>query len=66
MVMAVKPGGQITTLKKSGSGSFHTASTNEAMSIGVEVAQEVHQALKAKLTQEENMGSSRRKFGFLR
>jgi len=66
MVMAVKPSGGITTLKKSGSGSFHTASTNEAMSIGVEVAQEVHQALRSKLTQEENMGSNRRKFGFLK
>lgn len=66
IVMAVKPSGQITTLKKVGSGSFHAASTNEAMSIGVEVAQEIHQALKYKLIQEENMGSNRKKHGFLK
>jgi len=66
LVMGVAPKGEVTTLKKMGSGSFHPATIHEALATGVEIAQEVHAALKAKLLQEEKLGSKRQKFGFLK
>ena len=65
LVMGVKPNGKITTVKKLGSGSFHPATLNEALGTGVGIATEIHDALRAKLIQEEKIGARREKVGFL-
>jgi len=66
LIMGVTPSGAVTAVKKTGSGSFHSASVTEAMAAGAEVASEVHAALKEKLLQEERMGTGRKKHGFLK
>ena len=66
LIMGVTPSGAVTAVKKTGSGSFHSASVTEAMAAGAEVASEVHEALKEKLLQEERMGTGRKKHGFLK
>ena len=66
LVMGVLPDGRVTTVKKLGSGSFHPGTMNEALNTGVLIAQEIHDALKVKLEEEERLGTKRQKVGFLK
>jgi len=65
VVVAVGPGGDIRTLRKVGGGSFHPATLVTATKLAVTVGTEVDRKLIAKLKQEEQLGETREKIGFL-
>ena len=65
LVMSVTPDGKVTTVRKTGSGSFHIETLSEAVNLGQEIAVDVQKALTAKILQEERMGIGRKKIGFM-
>lgn len=66
LVLGVTGRGKVTTVKKTGSGSFNAQGMAEALKVGVEIGQEVNELLLKKLNEEEAMGLERPEFGFLR
>ena len=65
LLVAVTPGGQMATVRKVGGGSFHPATLLSATKMAITVGTELNNALMLKLKQEENLGESREKIGFL-
>jgi len=65
LLVAITPKGEIATLRKIGGGSFHPATMLSATKLAISVGTELNNALMVKLIQEEKMGESREKIGFL-
>eukprot|EP00092_Neocalanus_flemingeri_P027564 GFUD01029905.1.p1 GENE.GFUD01029905.1~~GFUD01029905.1.p1 ORF type:complete len:293 (+),score=89.54 GFUD01029905.1:76-954(+) len=65
LLVAVTPGGQMATVRKVGGGSFHPATLLAATKMAVTVGTELNRVLMVKLDQEEKMGETREKIGFL-
>ena len=65
MVLGVTPEGQVTTVKKIGSGTFNLDSLQRAVEDGKEIGKQIQSVLMAKLLKEERMGVGRKKLGFL-
>ena len=66
LVLGVTGSGKVTTVKKTGSGSFNAQGMAEALKVGVDIGREVNDLLLKKLVEEEAMGLERPEFGFLR
>jgi len=65
VVVGVTPGGAVSTVRKVGSGSFHPSTLAAATGMAVAVGREVDARLVSKLGQEEAMGETRERIGFL-
>jgi len=65
LVVAVTPDGSISTLRKVGGGSFHPSTLISATQMAVSVAEEVDRKLMSKLKDEEALGDTRERIGFL-
>ncbi|XP_040574548.1 exosome complex component RRP42 [Lepeophtheirus salmonis] len=66
VVVAVTPIGKISSIRKIGSGSFHPDTLEDALSTAKDVGINMNKALYDKLKEEEQLGSKRKEFGFLR
>jgi len=65
LLVAVTPAGKITTTKKVGGGAFQITSIKSAEQQAVKIGQLVNAKLMEKLKQEENLGATKQKIGFL-
>ena len=65
LLVAVCPDGRLATVRKLGKGSFHPGTLAAATSLAISVGDELNTALTAKLKQEEELGDTRQKVGFL-
>ena len=65
LLLAVTPGGSLSTVRKLGEGSFHPSTIVTAVKTAVEVGLEVNTVLMNKIEQEQNLGDNRAMVGFL-
>merc|ERR1711894_19151 len=66
LVMGVTESGHIAALRKGGSGSLDPDSMTDMMESGKKVGQRLNQTLLGRLQEEEKLGHTREKTGFLR
>lgn len=65
LLLAVTPGGKLSTVRKLGEGSFHPSTIMTAVKTAVEVGLEVNTVLMNKIVQEQSLGDNRTMVGFL-
>ena len=65
LLLAVTPGGSLTTVRKLGEGSFHPSTIMTAVRTAVKAGVEVNTVLMNKLDQEKSFGENRQLVGFL-
>jgi len=65
LIIGVSPQGQVTTVRKLGQGSLHPGTLGAATKLAIGVALEIDAKLMAKLADEEKLGDTRERIGFL-